>query len=329
VDDIIEMNRIVKIFPPALIALDDVSVTFRKGEIHAIVGENGAGKSTLMKILYGMQPADSGEITYAGKKAHFNDPGEAIAAGIGMVHQEIMLVSQYTVWENVVLGMEPVKFLDHLDVKKARKLVKEKIDEFHFNLDPDAKVEDISIAARQKVEILKLLFRNVSILIMDEPTSVLTPQEIPQLFDELKRLRDNGRTILFISHHLEEVLDLSDRITVLRKGKKVGTIDAGDATKTSLAQMMVGREVIFEAIRDAQQPGEVEFEISRLNYTDPDKRPRLSDINIQVRAGEIVGIAGVEGNGQLELVNVIMGLIEPTGGSIKGPRRGYHPQAHS
>lgn len=316
-DDIIEMNRIVKIFPPALIALDDVSVTFRKGEIHAIVGENGAGKSTLMKILYGMQPADSGEITYAGKKAHFNDPGEAIAAGIGMVHQEIMLVSQYTVWENVVLGMEPVKFLDHLDVKKARKLVKEKIDEFHFNLDPDAKVEDISIAARQKVEILKLLFRNVSILIMDEPTSVLTPQEIPQLFDELKRLRDNGRTILFISHHLEEVLDLSDRITVLRKGKKVGTIDAGDATKTSLAQMMVGREVIFEAIRDAQQPGEVEFEISRLNYTDPDKRPRLSDINIQVRAGEIVGIAGVEGNGQLELVNVIMGLIEPTGGSIK------------
>ena len=316
-DDIIEMNQIVKIFPPALIALDDVSVTFRKGEIHAIVGENGAGKSTLMKILYGMQPADSGEIIYDGKKVKFNDPGEAILAGIGMVHQEIILVPQYTVWENVVLGIEPVNFLDHLDAKKARQQVKEKIEEFHFNLDPDAKVEDISIAARQKVEILKLLFRNVSILIMDEPTSVLTPQEIPQLFEELKRLRDNGDTILFISHHLEEVLELSDRITVLRKGKKVGTIQAGEATKTKLAQMMVGREVIFESIRKAQQAGEVVFEISGVNYTDPDKRPRLTDINIKVRAGEIVGIAGVEGNGQLELVNVIMGLIEPTSGSIK------------
>jgi general nucleoside transport system ATP-binding protein len=316
-DDIIEMSHILKVFPPSLVALDNVSVTFRKGEIHAIVGENGAGKSTLMKILYGMQPADSGEIIYAGKKVKFNDPGEAIQAGIGMVHQEIMLVNQYKVWENVVLGIEPVKFLDYLDGKKARQQVKEKIEEFNFNLDPDTKVEDISIAARQKVEILKLLFRNVSVLIMDEPTSVLTPQEIPQLFDELKRLRDNDHTILFISHHLDEVLDLSDRITVLRKGEKVGTIDAAEITKTGLSQMMVGREVIFESIRHAQPPGEVVFEIAGLNYTDPDKRPRLTDINLHVRAGEIVGIAGVEGNGQLELVNVIIGLINPTSGSIK------------
>jgi len=247
----------------------------------------------------------------------FSDPGEAILAGIGMVHQEIMLISQYTVWENVVLGSEPVKFLDHLDSKKAREIVRQKIEEFNFNLDPDAKVEDISVAARQKVEILKLLFRNVSVLIMDEPTSVLTPQEIPQLFDELKRLRDNGHTILFISHHLEEVLELSDRITVLRKGKKVATIEARDATKAGLAQMMVGREVIFESIRKPQKPGEVLFETVGLNYTDPDKRPRLTDINIKVHAGEIVGIAGVEGNGQLELVNVIMGLAEPTSGVIK------------
>jgi general nucleoside transport system ATP-binding protein len=317
VDDIIEMNHIVKIFPPALVALDDVSVTFRKGEIHAIVGENGAGKSTLMKILYGMQPADTGEVIYQGKKVKFADPGEAILAGIGMVHQEIMLVSQYTVWENVVLGIEPVNYFDRLDVKKARQSVKKKIEEFNFNLDPDTKVEDISIAARQKVEILKLLFRNVSVLIMDEPTSVLTPQEIPQLFEELKRLRDNGDTILFISHHLEEVLELSDRITVLRKGKLVGTIQASAATKAMLAQMMVGREVIFETIRNAQPVGEVVFEISNVNYVDPDKRPRLTAINIKVRAGEIVGIAGVEGNGQLELVNVIMGLIEPTSGAIK------------
>jgi simple sugar transport system ATP-binding protein len=195
--------------------------------------------------------------------------------------------------------------------------VKDKIEEFHFNLNPDAKVEDISVAARQKVEILKLLYRNVSVLIMDEPTSVLTPQEIPQLFGELRRLRDDGHTILFISHHLDEVLELSDRITVLRKGKKVGTIEAREATKAGLAQMMVGRKVIFESIRKTDHPGDVIFEISGLNYTDPDKKPRLIDINLQVREGEIVGIAGVEGNGQLELVNVIMGLIEPKSGSIK------------
>ena len=315
--DIIQMNRIVKIFPPALVALDDVSVDFAKGEIHAIVGENGAGKSTLMKILYGMQPADSGEIIYNGSKVKFSDAGEAIQAGIGMVHQEILLIPQYTVWENVVLGYEPVKFGGRLDAKKARELVQQKIDEFSFNLNPDAKVEDISVAARQKVEILKLLFRNVSVLIMDEPTSVLTPQEIPQLFGELKRLRDNGQTIMFISHHLEEVLDLSDRITVLRKGRKVATIQTADATKAGLAQMMVGREVIFESIRQAQPPGQVIFETSGVNYTDANKRPKLIDINIQVRAGEIVGIAGVEGNGQLELVNVIMGLLEPTSGSIR------------
>ncbi len=315
-DDIIEMNGIVKIFPPSLVALDDVSVTFRKGEIHAIVGENGAGKSTLMKALYGMQPADAGEIIFNGSKVKFIGSGEAIKAGIGMVHQEIMLVPQYTVWENVVLGSEPVNFIGHLDSKKARQLVKDKIDEFNFNLDVDAKIENISIAARQKVEILKLLFRNVKVLIMDEPTSVLTPQEIPQLFGELKRLRDNGHTILFISHHLDEVLDLSDRITVLRKGRKIGTLETREATKAGLAQMMVGREVIFETIRQEQPAGDVLFKIEHLNYTDHDNRDHLKDINLQVRAGEIVGVAGVEGNGQLELVNVIMGLIDPTSGSI-------------
>lgn len=315
-EDLIKMNGMVKIFPPSLLALDNVSVTFRKGEIHAIVGENGAGKSTLMKILYGMQPADSGEIIINGKDVRFSNPGEAILSGIGMVHQEIMLVPQYTVWENVVLGIEPVAYLDHLDSNKARQLVKEKIAEFQFNLDADAKVEDISVAARQKVEILKLLFRNVSILILDEPTSVLTPQEIPQLFDELRRLRDNGHTILFISHHLEEVLQLSDRITVLRKGTLVGTIDAGEASKTGLAQMMVGRKVIFDAIRTAQPTGDTLFEINDLNYVDADRRERLTGIHLQVRAGEIVGIAGVEGNGQLELVQVIMGLIRQTSGRI-------------
>jgi len=315
--DIIEMKGIFKIFPPNLVALDDVSLSFREGEIHAIVGENGAGKSTLMKILYGMQPADKGEILLRGKKIKFNDPGEAITAGIGMVHQEILLIPEYTVWENVVLGKEPVKYLDHLDMKTARAQVKAKIEEFHLNLDPDSKVADLSVAARQKVEILKLLFRNVSVLIMDEPTSVLTPQEVPQLFGELKRLRDNGHTIMFISHHLDEVLELSDRVTVLRKGRMAGTLDTKNATKTGLAQMMVGREVIFESIRDEHDPGEVLFEITDLNYTDSNKKPRLQNINLKVKSGEIVGVAGVEGNGQLELVNVIMGLLKPQSGVIR------------
>lgn len=316
-DAIIEMKHIVKVFPPSLVALDDVSVDFREGEIHAIVGENGAGKSTLMKILYGMHPANSGEILLKEKPVRFNDPGEAIASGIGMVHQEILLVSEYTVWENVILGKEPVGILDHLDKKKARQQVKEKIDEFRFNLDLDAKVEDISVAARQKVEILKLLFRNVSILILDEPTSVLAPQEIPQFFEELKRLRDNGHTIMFISHHLDEVLELSDRITVLRKGKLVGTIDAKDATKPGLAQMMVGRQVIFESLKKVMDHGKVLFEIANLNYIDPEKRPKLREISLEVHAGEIVGVAGVEGNGQLELVKVIMGMIKPQSGTIQ------------
>jgi simple sugar transport system ATP-binding protein len=315
--NIIDMNNIVKVFPPNVVALDTVSVGFREGEIHAVVGENGAGKSTLMKILYGMQPYDSGEILYKGKPVHIPNPGTAIANGIGMVHQEILLIPEYTVWENVVLGVEPVKLFDRIDEKKAREEVLKRIHEFQFNLDPDARVSDLSVAARQKVEILKLLYRNVSFLIMDEPTSVLTPQEIPQLFDELRRLRDNNHTIVFISHHLDEVLDLSDRITVLRKGKKIDTIETSKATKTSLAQMMVGREVFFESIKQPKEPGDVVFEASNVSFTNSYKHPKLKDINIRVKAGEIVGIAGVEGNGQLELVNAVMGLLHIDRGQVK------------
>ena len=193
-EDLIQLNHIVKVYPPNVLALDDVSVAFQKGEIHALVGENGAGKSTLMKVLYGLTPLNKGEIVFQGRAARFRQPGEAIAAGIGMVHQEIVLIPEYTVWENIVLGVEPANAFGQLDTARARQLVQQKIDEFQFNLDPDARVEDISVAARQKVEILKLLYRNVSVLILDEPTAVLTPQEIPQLFAELGRLRDNGRT---------------------------------------------------------------------------------------------------------------------------------------
>ena len=314
--DLITMRNMVKIFPPNVTALDHVSVAFRKGEIHSIVGENGAGKSTLMKVLYGLVPPNEGAITYEGQPVRFHNPGEAIARGIGMVHQEILLIPEYTVWENIVLGMEPVLSLGRVDREKSRRLVKEKVDEFQFNLDPDALVSDISVAARQKVEILKLLYRNVSVLILDEPTAVLTPQEIPQLFAELHRLGDNGHTILFVSHRLDEVLDLSDRITVMRRGKKVDTVAVGTTSKEDLARMMIGREVIFTSRRIPKQTGEKVFQIEALSFKSPEGRDLLKNINLEVRTGEIVGIAGVEGNGQFELVNTIMGLSEPSSGKI-------------
>lgn len=313
---IIEMNNIVKVFPPNVVALDDVSVDFKQGEIHALVGENGAGKSTLMKALYGMHHPNQGEILFNQQAIKIENPGEAISRGIGMVHQEIMLVPEYSVWQNVILGVEPTKSFGRIDRKKARKEVQDRINEYNFNLDPDAYVKDISVAAQQKVEILKLLYRNVSILILDEPTSVLTPQEIPQLFNELRRLRDNGHTILFISHHLDEVMELSDRITVLRRGKKIGTVNASETTKAELAQMMVGREVIFSTLSDQHQQGDLLFKLEDWSYVDEEGLQKLYDIQIDVRAGEIVGIAGVEGNGQHELVNSIMGLIKPTQGKL-------------
>jgi len=315
-ETIIEMNNIVKVFPPNVVALDKVTVEFKKGEIHAIVGENGAGKSTLMKVLYALEFTNEGDILYKNKPVHFKGPGEAMAAGIGMVHQEILLIQEYTVWENIVLGIEPVGLFGKIDREKARKSVQEKIEEFKFNLNPDDVVENISIAARQKVEILKLLYRNVEVLILDEPTAVLTPQEIPQLFSELKRLRDNGKTILFISHHLDEVLELSDRVTVMRKGQKIATVDASDTNKVELAKMMVGRNVLFLSKRKPQQAGAAVVAIEDLTYIDSKKRTRLEKVNLQIHAGEVVGIAGVEGNGQFELVNSIMGLINPTTGKI-------------
>jgi simple sugar transport system ATP-binding protein len=233
-----------------------------------------------------------------------------------MVHQEILLIPEYSIWENVVLGLEPVNGFGKIDQKKAISSVQRKIDEFGFELTSTELVENISIAAKQKVEIVKLLYRNVSVLIMDEPTAVLTPQEIPQLFNELRRLRDNGRTIIFISHHLEEVLTLSDRITVLRRGRYVGTINSKEASKEVLAKMMVGREVLFSSIRKQKEKGSEILKVNQLSYKDKDNIVRLQDINFGVSSGEIVGVAGIEGNGQLELVNTITGLIHPQEGKI-------------
>lgn len=316
-ENIIEMKDILKVFPPNVVALDQVSADFRRGEIHAIIGENGAGKSTLMKVLYGLEKTSGGGIFHHGKAVHFTEPGQAIDAGIGMVHQEILLIQEYTIWENIILGLEPVGKFGKIDDTLARSLVSQKIEEFQFNLNPDSKVEDISVSARQKVEILKLLYRNVDVLILDEPTAVLTPQEIPQLFNELRRLRDSGKTILFISHHLDEVMALSDRITVLRKGRKIATVRADETTREELARMMIGREVLFSSTREQKKAGEIVFSVSDLSYRDSHNHLKLDRVNLDVRAGEIVGIAGVEGNGQFELVNTIMGLTIPNNGRIQ------------
>jgi len=312
--DLIELRHITKVFPPSTLALDDVSVSFRPGEIHAIVGENGAGKSTLMKVLYGLETATAGEVRLDGQPVRFRNPGDAIARGIGMVHQEILLVDEYTVWENVVLGAEPVGALGRLRAALARRAVQDRSAAFGFDLDPEARVGALSVAARQKVEILKLLYRDVAVLILDEPTAVLAPQEIPQLFAELRRLRAGGQTILFISHHLDEVLGLSDRVTVLRKGRHMATLEAAGLTKTELARLMVGRDVVFTSRRSPRAPGPVMARIENLAVRDPAGRARLANINLVVRAGEIVGVAGVEGNGQFELVNVLMGLLPAGGG---------------
>lgn len=316
-DVLIDLQHITKVFPPDTVALSDVSVSFESGEIHALVGENGAGKSTLMKVFYGLERRDAGDIFFKGAKAEFRTPREAIAAGIGMVHQEILLIPEYTVWQNIVLGAEPVRAFGAIDAGRAREAVRQKIEEFQFNLDPDALVGDISVAARQKVEILKLLYRNVSVLILDEPTAVLTPQEIPQLFAELTRLRDKGHTIIFISHRLDEVLTLSDRVTVMRRGKVVGTSAASELTKEDLARQMVGREVLFTSRRQAQKPGDVVFCGRGIDCSDAEHRSRLHKVTVEVRAGEIVGVAGVEGNGQFELVNAIMGLAPMTSGTLE------------
>jgi len=316
-DVLIDLRHITKVFPPDTVALSDVSVSFESGEIHALVGENGAGKSTLMKVFYGLERRDAGDIFFRGAKVEFRTPREAIAAGIGMVHQEILLIPEYTVWQNIVLGAEPVRAFGTIDADRAREVVRKRIEEFQFNLDADAVVGDISVAARQKVEILKLLYRNVSVLILDEPTAVLTPQEIPQLFAELARLRDKGHTIIFISHRLDEVLNLSDRVTVMRRGKVVGTSAASELTKEDLARQMVGREVLFTSQRQPQEPGEIVFRARGLNCRDSEHRARLHDATVEVRAGEIVGVAGVEGNGQFELVNAIMGLTPVTSGTLE------------
>ena len=306
-DNAIELRGITKRFPLVL-ANDNISMTVKWGSVHALCGENGAGKSTLMKILYGMQPPTSGEILVDGQPALLHDPKDAIRLGIGMVHQHFMLVEPLTVTENVILGSEPTSGAS-IDFRAARRRVAELIRQFGFDLNPDAKIQDLPLGLQQKVEILKTLYRGARILILDEPTAVLTPSETDELFDFLKNnYARAGNSVIFISHKLHEVLHISDEISVIRDGRMIGTIPTQGATTETLARMMVGREVVLRVHKGEAHPGEVALEVQDVRVAGTHDKPAVDGVSFQVRAGEIVGIAGVEGNGQSELVEAITGL---------------------
>jgi simple sugar transport system ATP-binding protein len=302
------MEHITKRFP-GVVANEDVSLEVRAGEVHALIGENGAGKSTLMRVLYGMYPADEGTILVKGETVKISSPRVALQHGIGMVHQHFVLVDPFTVTENVILGDEGGAILD---MGAAHEKVAELARTYGFHVLPSAVVEDLSVGEEQRVEILKALYRGVDLLILDEPTAVLTPIEANELFENLRRLRDDGKAIVFISHKLDEVLDIADRITVLRRGRVVGETEPSETSKAKLAEMMVGRPVLFRLEKPEVEAGEPVLEVEGLLG-----EGKLNGISLQVRAREILGIAGVEGNGQRELAEALIGLRPPAAGSIK------------
>jgi ABC-type uncharacterized transport system ATPase subunit len=314
-DLVLEMRGIRKEFP-GVVANDDVSFDVRRGEVHALLGENGAGKSTLMNILYGLYRPDAGEIRLQGKPVSFSSARDAMRAGIGMVHQHFMLIPVMTVAENVVLGAEPVRGGVFLDEATAERRVADMAKTFRFAVDPDALVENISVGQEQRVEIMKALYRNVDVLILDEPTAVLTPQEASDLFEILQTLRREGISIIFISHKLNEVLEIADRITVLRRGKTIETVQREGATEESLARAMVGREVLLRVEKAAAQPEAPLLQVEDLWVNDDRGIEQVRGVGFEVRAGEIVGIAGVDGNGQTELIEALSGLRQAERGRV-------------
>ena len=304
---LVSLQGITKRFP-GIVANEAVDLDLRGGEIHALVGENGAGKSTLMRVLYGLYPPDEGVITMRGEEVKINSPRHAIALGIGMVHQHFVLVDRFTVTENILLGAEGGALVEY---GSAEEKVEALGRSYGFALDPHAIVEDLSVGQQQRVEIIKALYRGVDVLILDEPTAVLTPAETEELFHNLRRLREDGKSIIFISHKLDEVLEIADRITVLRRGKVVGETTPAATSKQDLAEMMVGRPVLFRLAKPAVQVGEPILEIQDLHV-----EGFVNGVDLQVRAGEIVGVAGVEGNGQRELAEALIGLRPPTQGRV-------------
>jgi len=311
----VQMRGITKRYPRAL-ANDRVDLDVEVGEVHAIVGENGAGKSTIMKVLYGLTPPDAGKISLWGRELRGHRPSDAIREGVGMVHQHFMLVDTLTVAENVVLGAEPCTRGCLLDVAAARERVRQLSSEYGLSLDPDDLIENLSVGLEQRVEIVKVLYRGAKILILDEPTGVLTPQEVRELFVILRALRDAGRTIIFITHKLEEVLELADRITVMRDGRVVGVVSGAATSKEELARMMVGRDVLLRVTKEKAVPGEPVLRVAGLSAVGRKGSHVLEGIALEVRSGEIVGVAGVQGNGQTELVEVITGLRKASAGSV-------------
>ena len=315
-ENVIEMLHITKEFP-GIIANDDITLQLRRGEIHALLGENGAGKSTLMSVLFGLYQPEKGEIHMDGKRVDIRNPNDANALHIGMVHQHFKLVECFTVLDNIILGVEPNK-LGFLQKKEARKKVVELSERYGLMVDPDALVEDITVGMQQRTEILKMLYRENEILIFDEPTAVLTPQEIHELMQIMKNLAAEGKSILFITHKLNEIMEVSDRCSVLRKGKYIGTVDIKDTTKEELSRMMVGRDVKFAVDKSPAQPGEAVLKVRGL--TVPSKSHHnnaVKDVSFEVRRGEIVCIAGIDGNGQTEFVYALSGLEKASGGSIE------------
>ena len=312
---VIEMLHITKEFP-GIRANDDITLQLRRGEIHALLGENGAGKSTLMSVLFGMYQPEEGEIRKNGKKVKINDPNDATALGIGMVHQHFKLVDVFTVLDNIILGAETTK-LGFVQRKEARRKVEELSERYGLKVDLDAMVEDISVGMQQRVEILKMLYRDNEILIFDEPTAVLTPQEIDELMSTMREFAKEGKSILFISHKLNEIMAVADRCTVLRKGKYVGTVNTADTNKQEQSNMMVGRPVQLEVKKKPAEPGEVIMSVENLRVPSKiHKGDAVKGVSFDVRAGEIVCIAGIDGNGQTERIHGITGLEKLSGGSI-------------
>ncbi|HEY8060036.1 MAG TPA: ABC transporter ATP-binding protein [Acidimicrobiales bacterium] len=311
----VELEGIVKRFP-GVVANDGVDLAVRRGAIHALVGENGAGKSTLMKILYGMQPPDEGIMKVNGHPTAFRSPKDAIAAGIGMVHQHFMLADQLTVLENIVLGSEPSR-TGRIDFAEARARIDELSAAYGLDIDPNQTVETLGVGERQRVEIIKVLFRGAQILILDEPTAVLVPQEIEELFANLRELKAQGETIVFISHKLDEVLSIADAITVLRAGRTVATVDPREVTAGHLAELMVGSELPTPETRESTVTAEIGLDIDDVSVKGVGDRWLLEHIDFKVHRGEVVGVAGVEGNGQTELIDVILGLQPVASGAIR------------
>lgn len=311
---VVEMLNIRKEFP-GIVANDNITLRLRKGEVHALLGENGAGKSTLMSVLFGMYQPEQGIIKVRGKEVKISNPNIANDLGIGMVHQHFKLVHNFTVTENIILGCEPKKGLS-VDVKSAAKKIEELSKRYALNVDPYAKIENISVGMQQRVEILKMLYRDAEVLILDEPTAVLTPQEIDELIKIMKNLIKEGKSIIIITHKLKEIKAVADRCTVIRRGTYIGTVDVKDTSEAKMAEMMVGRPVSFKVDKKDKTPGEVILKVENLSVLNNKKVLGVKEFSIEVKAGEILGIAGVEGNGQTELIEAITGMRSVKSGSV-------------